>query len=114
MLSTRVQRVASLQMRRRVVQMAHGEYRRLCSFAILMHDVKAKDHKLCKLEIVQHGGVHELQRACRHVDCERRPHAGRRREQRQRRRSEGQMPQRARFFWTRSGKKRICHESRDT
>ena len=30
----------------------------------------AKAHNLCKLEIVQHGGVHELQRACRHVDRE--------------------------------------------
>jgi len=28
LLSTRAQRVASLQMRRRVVQMAHGDYRR--------------------------------------------------------------------------------------
>ena len=72
-----------------------------------MHDVKAKDHKLCKLEIVQHGGVHELQRACRHVDCERRPHAGRRREQRQRRRGEdGRSRQKSGarfllcFFWT--------------
>ena len=42
------------------------------------------------MEIVQHGGVHvhELQRARRHVDRECRPHAERRREQRQRSRGE--------------------------
>ena len=37
LLSTRVQRVASLQMRRRVVQMAHGEHRRRDAIVQLRH-----------------------------------------------------------------------------
>ena len=69
---------------------------------------------MSKVKIVQHGGVHvqELQRARRHVDRDRRPHAERRREQRQRRRGGPGAGQRgARFvkwacdatFWTRVG-----------
>ena len=49
---------------------------------------------LVQVEIVKHGGVHvhELHRARRHVDRERRSHAKRRRQQRQRRRGEASWP----------------------
>ena len=56
---------------------------------------------LIQVEIVKHGGVHghELHRARRHVDRERRPHAKRRREQGQRRRGEdGRRRDGARFL----------------
>ena len=89
-----MQRVASLQMRRRVVQLPHGGEPQLVAHEQLCH-VDVRHHApmldlLVQVEIVQHGGVHvqELQRARRHVDRERRPHAERRREQRQRRRGE--------------------------
>ena len=70
-------------------------------FAIknMMYDANAG--MLIQVEIVKHGGVHghELHRARRHVDRERRPHAKRRREQGQRRRGEdGRRKDGARFL----------------